>query len=193
MDTKIIIIIITSISSLFIAVFSLIQSILSSKNNLNTLKMIEELKYSMENRKDVKKYQEEKLSRRIDGLDATIKEIQILKDKLLIIISSGKNGLLSDEVISFCIKSRESLFNCYESFLSDLDKNDAEFIHKAKNLSLNIENTMKNILADLKYIDLSDAQRNILQDFKNRLNDIQLEIRNIKSDIIFNFTKNYGY
>ena len=192
MDKGITIALITSFTSLLLALISIYQSKKTNKNNNNALRELEELKFDIETKKRNKIYQENLLDKRINGLNLTVKEIQLLKDRLFVIISSTSESLLSQEAMDYIINSRKSLFSCYESILAEIEENDASFIHDAKNLSFQIENAFKSFLSDREYLDLTEGQKQVLLAFRTRLDDIQTNLRNIKSDLIFNFSRNYG-
>jgi hypothetical protein len=136
MENKILLALIASITSLIVAVISIIQSKITVKQNLESSKELEELKYNLEVRRKNKNAYEAVLNNRTSGLDKAISEIQKLKDHILIINSASENNLLVEEVYNWLMESRKSLFIYYESYLSNFENNDASFIHKAKNLSL---------------------------------------------------------
>nr|WP_320023569.1 hypothetical protein [uncultured Draconibacterium sp.] len=192
METGIIIALITSLTSLIVALSSIYQSKRTNKSNNEASKSLEELKFDIEIKRKRKDYEEKLLEERIAGLSLTVKEIQLLKDRLFIIISSTSESLLSQEAMDYIINSRVSLFSCYESILAEVDKTDAFLIHDAKNISLQIETVFKSFLTDKKYLELTESQKQILRDFRINLNDIQTNLRNIKSDLIFDFSRNYG-
>lgn len=166
MNKEIIVSLITSFTSLGIALITWFGSRRSTK-------LIEMLKLEIK-----------LLGEKIESLDAMIESIQKLKDDMQIILDSPDKAYDADSARQHITLDREYIFKCYERNLPNLDEKDAINSHNAKNKALVIENLIAEDLRTKKYVsELSPQQRNALKELRNNLTDIQNMLRDSKTSI----------
>lgn len=118
-----------------------------------------------------------------------IQDIQILKDRIQIILNSKSDNLSSKSALDMIRESREKIFINYEAILSLYEKHEIPYLHKTKDLSLYIENKLKIEIGNLDYVSLNPLLYKDFSEIRNKLSEIQDLIRDTKSSLIFEFTK----
>lgn len=168
MAAEVIVAIIASLTSLCMALISLVGS-------RRTSKKIESLKFHIGI-----------LNKRIRAIDELIENIQKLKDDLQIILNSPGDTYDSAAALEHIEIDRIHAFECYERNMACLDPNDAETAHKAKNFALVVENFLKDKLAGLKHVSgLSEKDREEILNKRTELTDLQNRLRDSKSANLF--------
>jgi hypothetical protein len=175
--------IIASITALFVAVISLIATIINSRQSARSTKELEYLKHKYSQADSVELFSEEQLKTSLGSLKIALQSIQQMKDEMQLILSAVETSLDTKTAIKRVKKARENLFNSYKQYMADLDDAEKDAFHRAKNQAVQIENFLQTNLADKEFVSLlSPEEKTLLREFRNELTDIQYILLDKRSE-----------
>ena len=146
-------------------------------------KEIEALKYQLTRSKKSAKIRDDLWSKSVDSLSEGIRCIQKFKDTVQFIVSAEGTSLDADLAMEYITEARSEFFSSFETNLANLNEREAKAFHRAKNISLSVENQIKSSLHD---VDIASAlseedvgellrQRSDLTDAQQVLRDFRIE------------------
>ncbi len=175
--------IIASITSLCVAVISLIATIINSRQSGRSARELERLKHNYSQADAVGLFGDEQLKASLGSLKIALQSIQRMKDELQLILSAVETSLDTETAMKRIQAAREKLFTDYEEFMVELDDAESKAFHRAKGKVAEIESFLQINLADKKFVSLlSPDQKTILREFRNELSDIQYMLRDRRSE-----------
>ena len=185
MSISFIIALISSISSIIIAIISLIGSRANNKTIHTANTELEKLKYSIEKERSNFQLTETHIKSKLQALDEHIIGIQKIKDILQLSLVATKNSYSSMDALSSIKINREQFFELFENESIHFNLHEEyEVAHKAKNLIINLESLMLQYLKNRRYIYYDDEEIKKLMQLKENLNDCQNLLRDFKFKLI---------
>ena len=185
LDAKTIALIITSSTSIIIAMISLLSSFITIRKTHENEKNLIELKSSIERKiKKAERYDEEML-KGLDALRAIIKNIQVLKDDIQTILEAFEDSLYSKEAIDRIKESGKKLINCFEEHDTSLTKEEWTVAHNAKNKVFSINKIVTMGLKEYEWASsLTKKDRNEIIDLRRQLSEAQERLRDFRVERI---------
>jgi hypothetical protein len=175
--------IIASVTSLVVAITSLFTALLSSRQSARSAQMLEKLRNDIAHKRLTDDMRDARLNDNLKALRANIEAIQQVKDEIQLVLSAVESSLDTQSAIGYVRTAREALFDRYEASLADLSDAEAKACHRAKNVSLAVENTLLSGLHECANASgLSDPCRQRLLELRAQLTDVQHILRDIRSD-----------
>ena len=182
MNTQVLIAMTASISSLIVAMISLINSVISNRQSARSTRMIEALRFELEVRKSTQRMSDDYLLQSLESLSILIQAIQRTKDVLQVIISDVDSSVDSESAIEDIVEAREQLFKCFGEQLPNLREGEAHGAHAAKNKALDIETLLRKDLQGKSFAsEWSASQKLALLELRNDLTDAQNLLRDSRS------------
>lgn len=185
MDVKTILTSIVALLSLAVAVFN------GRKANQQA-KEIESLKFDLQRKGEKAQKYHAEMAKAYDAIGEMISAIQVLKDKLQMILSAFDTSLDAKGALDAVRGAREDLFTCYEKNLPFFLEEEKLVSHAAKNMAHTVEQILTMALQDYEWAScLSDAHakkviqhRKLLSDKQDRLRDFQRDrLRDMNCEI----------
>ncbi|MEI7664100.1 MAG: hypothetical protein WCK34_17975 [Bacteroidota bacterium] len=189
METTIIIAVITSTASIIMAIISLINNRLNRKNAIITNQALESLKYDIERKRIRFDILDENFKNNFQELGHHISHIQIFKDYLIFIENSTEESLDSETALAGIKKRKDEMFDCFEKMSLNLDKEGLEIAHSAKNLTFQAELKIIQFSKGKQFIQLNDLEKDYINNVKNKLNEYQILLRDLRLNILANISK----
>ena len=192
-NSTIVVALITSIISFLTSIFVAIISYLNTRSNnrqiLGNNKELETLKLDLDKKRSYQIINEKHTNSRINSFVTFITIIQAVKDNMLIILNSQEQSLDTETAINMIKNLRHNFFDFYEQNCGFLKENENVniYIHKAKNITYNIEERLKLFLKDSEYIELTEIQKKELLDKRILLAEYQSIIRDSKDQELHNY------
>ena len=106
--------IITSATSVVVALISLLAALVINRRSIASLRWIEAYKHSLSESQNLRKIQDEQLSETVASIRESMRAIQYVKDELLLVISSTPETLYTDEAVNRLVIARDTLFKTYQ-------------------------------------------------------------------------------
>lgn len=174
-NVTVIVAIITSVTSLIVALISLINANRSAKR-------LELLKFEYDRRRANFALSNEYFKSNIESLGLFIKAIQRVKDVLFLCVNSIETSLDSEAAIKLISEAREHVFQVYEEESSSLENIARAEVHKIKTTTYNTEFMLKEYLEDKDFAaELSVDQKKSLISIRENLSDCQNLLRDIRT------------
>lgn len=193
MSSEITIAIITSVASLLVAVVSLVNSMVSTRQSAHSARMIESLRFELADKKSTQTLRDEYLTRSLESLDILIRAIQRMKDVVQLVLSAKGSSFDSESAIDIVSQAREHVFASFEEQLPNLEEGEAKGAHRAKNQALTIELSLRECLKGTSFVsELSSDQKQALSALRNDLTEAQNLLRDSKATTLMNRMQSYG-
>jgi hypothetical protein len=188
METKILLILITSITSIILAIVSLLSNYLNNRKLVKANRELEVLKFEIEKKREKFKISDKSLRDKLNSIENHISLIQVFKDNLFLIQSSITNSLDTETALFRINKSKDELCSFYETNSQYLTKEDGSLssAHSAKNLSLTIGENLNNLFLKREFVNISEKERLSIEKSKGQLTELQNVLRDIRFKIISN-------
>jgi hypothetical protein len=185
MKIELFVALIASGTSLFVAIIGLITSFTSNRQSARSEKAIENVRYEISRLATKESISDTNMEEALKALRKSLQAIQLIKDETQVILSATNNDLNSKSAINRICAAREKMFACYEEELASLDDIEVRANHRAKNISLIIENLIKEgLLSQLTASNLSPEKRDKITLLRAELTEIQQVLRDSKTDRI---------
>jgi len=169
---------IASVTSLLVALISLVIAMVSNRHSARSGKEIEKLKFDLSRATARDAISDAQQAESLKALQLAIQSIQRVKDEIQVILSAAESSLESKSAIEGIRSAREQMFACYEEQMATLDSEEARIVHQAKNISLQTEAFIKRSLSPkTDLISLSDEQQEQLLAFRTNLTELQGVLR----------------
>ncbi len=160
MRTEVLIALIASLTSLLVAIASLVSSTI---NNRQKSRLELENKFFIEY---------------LNAIGVMVKDIQRLKDMIQLIISARGTDTSCSAVTEDVIKLREVIFNSYEDTIRTLEEEGKGIAHQAKNKAHEFEISLRYMLEGLKYTsEITNENKQNLITLRNEFSDLQNLLR----------------
>jgi hypothetical protein len=170
-------------TSLFVAIISVISSIVSNRQAARLAREIESLKHTLAKEEAAQVISDEQFNESIRSLQLFIQVIQRMKDELQLILGAEESGLEPKRAIERIIEARKAIFDCYEAQMAFLEERETSTSHQAKNQAILIEQTIKKYQQEKPFIlSLSTEQKETLLRFRTELTDLQNLLRDSRTE-----------
>lgn len=184
MSKELIIALAASVTSLIVAVISLISTVINNRHATNSTKELEILKKELARQTIRDNLQDSQLSNSIQSLKDAIQAIQMLKDELQLILQATESSLDTPSAVDYIRSARNNLFKCFESNLGNLGQLESKVFHKSKAIAIEIETIIVN---GLKYHEnaslLSTEDRKSLVEHRLALTEVQQMLRDCRDNL----------
>ncbi|MFA6029149.1 MAG: hypothetical protein WC969_04760 [Elusimicrobiota bacterium] len=183
MDSKVLIAIVTSGVSIIVAGISLVASIINTKQMGRSNLEVEKLRHELSKQERREAAADAHADASLTSLQSAIRAIQIFKDEMQVILAAVEKSLDSETAISHVLQAREKVFSLYEEVLPNLEKQDADIFHGAKNRCLSVQNLLQKRLKEMRFVsELSNDDRQQLYEYRSLLTDAQQTLRDSRAD-----------
>jgi hypothetical protein len=183
MDTEMLVALIASGTSLLVAIVGLVTSIITNRQSARSEKAIESLKFEFSRAASRETLGDSHLGEALKALQLAIQTIQHFKDEIQLILSAVDSSLDTQSALERLCAARERLFACHEEQMASLDGGEERAFHKAKNLSLTIEEFVRESLRGKANASaISERNRQRLTSLRGELTELQGILRDSRSD-----------
>lgn len=176
MDFKIFVALTTASVSIVVALLSLATAWMTSRSSAKAARSLEQLKHSLQRSADTRRLADEDLTKSVDSIKASMRALQIVKDEIQLILSSSAESLGADERASRLATARDHLIDAYQEHHPNLDHDEANALHSAKNTVFDIEQQIPN------------ESHEKLAETRHRLTEAQNTLRDALTDRILKRT-----
>lgn len=187
MNIAIIVALITALASVILGCINFIAARKTYKNNRTTAMELERLKYDIEEERRVKLFRYEQNTKQLNSLDVLIASLQEMKDALYLIINSLENTYSVKAALINVKKGAESIMKAYQTEFVNLDEKIRETAHDAKNKVGSIEFKLLTIWGEMKFVSLSEKQKEELVSWREYLTERQLALRDAKDKLVMKY------
>jgi len=174
--------IVSFLTALFVAIFSYLNTKSNNKQMLINNKELEKHRITIDKEKANQIINDKHISSRIDSLVIFITVIQKIKDNMTILVNSRERKLDSETAVKMIVNLRQEFFDLYEQKCGFLDKIEDSYIHKAKNMTFEIELALISFLKETEFASLSEEQKKELLEKRSLLTEYQSMIRDLKDN-----------
>jgi hypothetical protein len=174
-----------SITSVLVAVVSLVASIINNRQNATTVKSIGQLKYEIARKSSRDAASDAQTAEIAKAMQQAIQLIQKYKDEIQLILAAFETSLGAKIALKRITAAREQLFTTYEELSAVLEEDEARALHDAKNISLAVENHLRKAFqGKTQASELNTDERQQLMLYRNNLTDVQQVLRDSRIDAV---------
>lgn len=182
MSNETIVALVAAGGALIVAMISLVNSIITNRQTRQTSKIIEEYKFTLDQKKADRTLFDSEFKKNLEALEFAIQGIQILKDDIKIILAAVEDNLDTDLAIKRIKASSTSLMSIYDRYTAHLAENENSTLHSAKNKAILVQNSILTALKNKKFAsDMSTDERSKLEASRRDLTDLQNVMRDHRS------------
>lgn len=175
MSTETMIAIITSCTSLLIALVSIIAAVVSSLQARRAAESLEKLKFQYSMTENTQSLRDANFQQEITALQKIIQSIQKLKDNLQIVLyDDALSPARIQEIVAEC---RSNLLSVYEEQLVHYTQKDKVIGHNAKNTAVTIERIVKHATRNDPFSGIQGEDLDQLIELRNQLTETQNLLR----------------
>lgn len=182
MSTEMIVALLASGTSLVVAIVGLVAAVITNRQAARSEMSIESLKFEISHKKAKEAMRNAEIEQALEALHLAIQSIQHLKDEVQLILSAVDSSLDTATAIDRVDKARQALFICHEQQMTRLNKDEEDAFHKAKNLSLTVEQLLREGLSGQENASaLAEDRRERLTNLRNEFTELQNVLRDSRS------------
>jgi hypothetical protein len=183
MDIGILIALASGITSLLVALISLLTAFLSSRATSRTAESLERLKYSLSSSTRASELTRAESLRSLESLKLAMEAIQVVKDEVQLAVYAYEDSLQAKEMADRLEAARQNLFKVYEEMHPILSEREATVLHTAKNSGFWACQTLGMELKKVKYAsDINDTIRQESLQRRSELTDAQNLLRDFRTE-----------
>ncbi len=189
MEVKIMIAMIAGATSLFVAVLSLLATLISSRSSRKATENLEGFKQSFLEKEKMRDIEDHELVAVLEELMCGLNSIQKVKNDILVVLNAYEDNLSTEEALTLIKNARVNLFSSYENGFGRLNITEKRSYHAAKNCALSIETILLSDLKSKIYAgQLAYETKNKVKELRDELSDHQNVLRDNRTDRIMRRT-----
>lgn len=183
MSTEITIAVVAAVSSLLVALVSLVSARSNARQIADSAREIEQLKFEHARKEAELGLRDNELNSSLEALQLLISSIQRVKDTISLALHYlATENADREKILEIAQDARIAMFSRYEEQLPYINHEEADIAHKAKNASLLVEMSISRLLEEpsgaKEEIDQERSslleERTLLTDYQNLLRDNRL-------------------
>lgn len=183
METKVTIALIAAAASLLVALISAVTALITNRASSRTAQSVEYLRQSFANENRKAEISNTEMIASLESLRLAMQALQRIKDEIQLITQARGSSLDAAEALARIRSATLEMLEVNQKHHPNLDPLEAIVLHRAKNISIVIEQVLLEGLGGKRYAsELDDERYRALLQHRTALTDAQNLLRDHRTD-----------